>query len=144
MLNIQHLLEGFQELPFVKKAMEDLLAAHERITAEGEAGGGLVRARANGQMVLTSIEIAEELLSQPDRELLEELVLAACNQALERVRMKISEQALENLTRLPEPLATSHEEEPAMQAANQEDRSCKSANVRQGRKKRREHDQADK
>ncbi|GBD37751.1 Nucleoid-associated protein YbaB [bacterium HR36] len=97
MFDLQRLLEGMKTFPGLQKLMESMLAAVEQITAEGEAGGGLVRARANGRLTLTDLHIDPELLRQPDRELLEELILAACNQALDNVRAKVSTEALDLL-----------------------------------------------
>lgn len=94
-------LEQLKELPALQRLMDDMFAAAERITGEGEAGGGLVRARANGRLGLTDLHIDEQLLRQPDRELLEELVLAACNQALDQVRAKVAQQGVENLCQVP-------------------------------------------
>lgn len=122
MFNLQSLLQALKELPKLQKATQDMLAATERITAEGEAGGGLVRARANGRLVLTDLRIDEELLRQPDRELLEALILAACNQALDRVREKVYEQTLGNFAGLA-PSFASEDEPTAEQSENRPKRS---------------------
>jgi DNA-binding YbaB/EbfC family protein len=101
MFDFSHLIKGLQDLPALQRAMQDALAATERVTADGEAGGGLVRARANGRLQLTELHIDPELLRQPDHELLEELILAACNQALHNVSVKMSQEAMQQLAHFP-------------------------------------------
>lgn len=55
----------------------------QHITATGEAGGGLVRATANGHRKLLKLDIDETLLTPQDRDMLADLVVAAVNKALE-------------------------------------------------------------
>lgn len=56
-----------------------------KITETGEAGAGMVRAVANGKKQLVSIEIDEDLMKTSDREILQDLIVAATNKALEKV-----------------------------------------------------------
>ena len=55
----------------------------QHITASGEAGGGLVRATANGHRKLLKLEIDESLLTPQDREMASDLIVAAVNKAME-------------------------------------------------------------
>ena len=55
-------------------------------TVEGSAGGGMVRATANGRQEIMSVVVEDEVYKSGDREMLQELVAAACNVALERAR----------------------------------------------------------
>jgi DNA-binding YbaB/EbfC family protein len=55
----------------------------QHITATGEAGGGLVRATANGHRKILKLEIDESLLTPQDRDMLADLVVAAVNKALD-------------------------------------------------------------
>ena len=55
----------------------------QHITATGEAGGGLVRATANGHRKILKLEIDESLLTPQDRDMLADLVVAAVNTALD-------------------------------------------------------------
>lgn len=57
-----------------------------RLRAEGEAGGGMVKAVATGQQKIVSLKIEPELLTSGDAEMLEDLVMGATNQALEKSR----------------------------------------------------------
>ena len=63
----------------MKEAQDDL----DGLTATGEAGGGLVRATANGRQQVLTIAIDESLLSSPDdRAMVTDLTVAAVNAAL--------------------------------------------------------------
>ncbi|SRR6056297_959450 len=56
----------------------------ENETVEGNAGGGMVTVMANGQGDIRSISIEPEVIDPEDREMLEDLVLAAINDALQK------------------------------------------------------------
>jgi len=75
--------------------MQQAQAQLHHLTATGEAGGGLVKATANGHRLLTKLEIDPSLLTPEDREMLPDLVVAAVNKALEAA----AEQAKQELQR---------------------------------------------
>lgn len=62
----------------MKEAQEKLV----HVTAEGESGGGLVKAKANGKHQVLSIEVDASLLKIEDKDMLQDLVVAAVNKAL--------------------------------------------------------------
>jgi DNA-binding YbaB/EbfC family protein len=62
---------------------------------EGSAGGGAVKARANGQQRIIGISIEPEVLEE-GAELLSDLVLAAVNDALDRSR-ELAARSMESL-----------------------------------------------
>lgn len=51
-------------------------------TVEASAGGGMVTAKATGNLEITEIKIAPEAIDPDDPELLADMVLAAVNEAL--------------------------------------------------------------
>jgi hypothetical protein len=63
------------------KVQEEL--AKKTVTAT--SGGGMVTVTANGQKEITEIKIEPEVINPEDKEMLEDLVLAAVNEALRRV-----------------------------------------------------------
>lgn len=75
----------------IKEEMEKFQQRLPQITAEGDAGGGMVKVRVNGRMELLSVNLSDEALK--DREMLEDLIRAAVNQAMERVRQTIAEES---------------------------------------------------
>jgi DNA-binding YbaB/EbfC family protein len=77
-----------KQLPKIKEEMDRLQQRLAQITAEGDAGGGMVKARVNGRLEVQSCSISEEALQQNDRELLEDLIKGAINQALDKARQQ--------------------------------------------------------
>jgi DNA-binding YbaB/EbfC family protein len=81
-----------QQLPKIKAEMERLQERLAQLVAEGDAGGGMVKIRANGKQEILSCSISDELLQQNDREMMEDLVRAATNQALDKARQLAMEE----------------------------------------------------
>lgn len=63
-----------------------------RLKVEGSAGGGLVTVEATGQLQIVSVRIDSSLTGTDDREMLEDLLVAATNQALEKARTAAAEE----------------------------------------------------
>lgn len=72
----------------LKEAQENL----DKITAEGESGGGMVKAIVNGRKKILSVVIEESLMTPHDKEMAQDLVVAAINNALENVELKSNEE----------------------------------------------------
>ena len=89
MTDFNNMLKQAQEL---QKKMADAQKKVEELEAEGSSGGGLVKAKINGKNVTTSLSIDESLISKDEKEILEDLVVAALNDARENVQKKISEE----------------------------------------------------
>jgi hypothetical protein len=75
------------------KAFESL----GQVVVEGIAGGGTVTAKVNGRLEVVSVHIDPSLLSEPDPELLEDLIVAAVNAGLIKARTSAA-QSLSSLT----------------------------------------------
>jgi DNA-binding YbaB/EbfC family protein len=76
-----------------QKMQEDLQKAQEELAkAEvvGESGGGLVRVTMNGRHEVRRVEIDDSLVGD-DKEMLEDLIAAACNDAVHRVETTTKE-----------------------------------------------------
>jgi len=67
-------------------------------TVTAEAGGGIVKATANGKKEIISIEIDEEIAKAGDKEMLEDLCVAAVNKALESAG-KMAEEDMAGVTK---------------------------------------------
>ncbi len=67
-------------------------------TISEESGGGMVKATANGKKEIISIEIDNEIVASGDKEMLEDLVVAAVNKALGSAG-KMAEEELANVTK---------------------------------------------
>jgi len=77
----------------IKEEMASLQGRMAKIEAEGESGGGMVKVRMNGQMEVLKCTLTDEALKGNDRELLEDLIVAACNQAIKKVKAAGAEEA---------------------------------------------------
>lgn len=71
----------------MKEAQESLSG----IVEMAESGGGMVRATVNGQKNLIGLDIDKELINPDDKEMLQDLIVAAVNKAYERIEPKIKE-----------------------------------------------------
>lgn len=67
-------------------------------TVTEEAGGGMVKATANGKKELVSLQIDAEVISGGDKEMLEDLVVAAVNKALDSAN-KMAEEEMSKVTK---------------------------------------------
>jgi nucleoid-associated protein EbfC len=81
-----------KNLPKIQEEMAQLQTRIPQITAEGDAGAGLVKAKVNGRNEVIACNISDELLKMNDKELLEDLVRAAITQALQKVRVLVAEE----------------------------------------------------
>jgi DNA-binding YbaB/EbfC family protein len=59
-------------------------------TVEGSAGGGMVRVTVNGQFNLTAIKLETSVINAEEKEMLEDLVLAAVNDGMRKAREMVS------------------------------------------------------
>jgi nucleoid-associated protein EbfC len=70
-----------KQLGDMQKKMEAAQSELSAITVTGEAGGGLVRITMNGRGEVRGISIDDTLMVPKDRELLEDLIIAAMQDA---------------------------------------------------------------
>jgi DNA-binding YbaB/EbfC family protein len=75
-------------LPKIKEEMDRYQQQLAQVTAEGDAGGGMVKVKVNGKMEVLSCSLTDEALKLNDREMLEDLIRAATNQALIKVKQQ--------------------------------------------------------
>jgi nucleoid-associated protein EbfC len=83
MKNIGEMMKQVQEM---QAKMQEVQAKLEALTVEGRAGGGLVSMQLNGKGMLRSVSIDPSLLSASEKEILEDLLVAAHAEA--RTRME--------------------------------------------------------
>jgi len=87
--NIASMLKQASEMQERMQEMQEVLAKRR---VEGAAGGGMVTVAANGQQKILGIRIEESMLQSQDREMLEDLLVAATNQALDKAREAAAEE----------------------------------------------------
>ena len=81
-----------------KERMAELQAELEKKQVEGESGGGAVRVVLNGKGRVLKLELDKLLLlgiAGDDKEMVEDLIVAAVNQGMERVQELMGEQMRE-------------------------------------------------
>lgn len=72
----------------MKEAQENLV----HIQASAEAGAGMVKATVNGKKQIVKIEIDPDVIKPDDKEMMQDLVVAAVNKALAEVDVKAKEE----------------------------------------------------
>ena len=86
----------FKQAQKMQDEMARVQESLEQMTVEGAAGGGVVTATANGKQKLVSIQIDPEVIQSDDKEMLEDLVVAAVNQALDKAQ-EMSQQEMQKV-----------------------------------------------
>jgi DNA-binding YbaB/EbfC family protein len=88
-----------------QKMQEELARTQERLAQEevvGESGGGMVRVTMNGRHEVKRVQIDPSLLAD-DKEMLEDLVAAACNAASQRVAERMQQNMADLTAGMPLP-----------------------------------------
>jgi DNA-binding YbaB/EbfC family protein len=81
MKNLGGLMKQVQQM---QARMAEVQAELEEVRVTGTAGGGMVTATLNGKQELLEIKIDPQVIDPQDKEMLEELVVAAITQAREK------------------------------------------------------------
>ncbi|HKW14697.1 MAG TPA: YbaB/EbfC family nucleoid-associated protein [Candidatus Krumholzibacteria bacterium] len=90
MTNIMKMVKQAQQMQAKMAKMEEDLAKEE---FEVAAGGGAVVVRMNGRQEIVKLTISEDAVKEGDREMLQEMIMAAVNEA----HQKASEVAKERI-----------------------------------------------
>ncbi len=86
--NLANLMKQAQEIQGRMASLQEGLA---EIRVEGSAGGGMVTIEANAAQQVLRCHIEEALFQTGDKEMLEELVVAAVDQALDKAKRVAAE-----------------------------------------------------
>jgi len=81
--NLATIMKQAQEM---KGRMSEIQENLGKLRVEGTAGGGMVKVEATGQQQIVGCTIEQSLLDDGDREMLEDLIVAATNQALKKAQ----------------------------------------------------------
>jgi nucleoid-associated protein EbfC len=92
--NFQDLLQTAQRM---QQELSRVQAELAQKRVEGSAGGGMVRATANGRQQLVSLRIEQEVVDPSDVAMLQDLVLAAVNSALAKAA-ELAQQEMAKVT----------------------------------------------
>jgi DNA-binding YbaB/EbfC family protein len=90
-MNMQQLMKQAQ------KMQEQLQKQMETTVIEATAGGGMVSVKMNGNKQLLSVQVDPEVFAGGDKEMLQDLIVAAVNEGIRKVDETLSSQ-MGNLT----------------------------------------------
>lgn len=93
MANFGKLMKQAQQMQAKMAQLQEELAKTE---FEVSSGGGMVTVRMNGQQEVLAISIEDEVFADGDKEMLEDLIVAALNEA----RQKAADMAKERMSAL--------------------------------------------
>lgn len=92
MKNLGQMMKQVQEMQTKMKAMQESLGEAE---LQGAAGGGMVQVVLNGHGAASRVTVDPSLLQESEKEVLEDLLVAAINDARAKVDAYAKEQAQE-------------------------------------------------
>ena len=89
MNNFNNMIKQAQDL---QKKMAEAQEKVETLEAEGVSGGGIVKITINGKNNVTSVSIDEMAIDKNEKEILEDLIVAAFNDARDKIQRKIADE----------------------------------------------------
>ena len=92
---MQGMLKQVQKM---QAEMQKVQSELVNLTVTEEAGGGMIKATANGNREIISVEIDPQVIDKDDKEILEDLVVAAVNKALASAS-KLAEEEMAKVTK---------------------------------------------
>jgi nucleoid-associated protein EbfC len=100
MKDLMGVMKQAQQLQAQMQKMQEQLAAME---IDGQAGAGLVKVTLNGKGEMRRVKIDPSLMKPDEREILEDLVVAACQDAKSKVEAAVQGKMQEMAGGLPLP-----------------------------------------
>ena len=92
---MQAMLKQVQKM---QEEMQKVQSGLGNLNVSEEAGGGMIKATANGNREIISIEIDPQVIKSDEKEILEDLVVAAVNKALGSAA-KMAEEEIAKVTK---------------------------------------------
>ena len=89
MNNFNNMIKQAQDL---QKKMAEAQEKVETLEAEGISGGGIVKITINGKNNVPSVNIDETAIDKNEKEILEDLIVAAFNDARDKIQRKIADE----------------------------------------------------
>ena len=94
MVNFGNMMKQAQEL---QKKMSEAQDKLNEIEVEGNSGGGLVKVISSAKGIIKKISIDESLIKTEEKEILEDLILAAVNDAKQKGE-QVAQEQMKSLT----------------------------------------------
>ncbi len=92
---MQGMLKQVQKM---QEEMQKVQGQLGNLTVSEEAGGGMIKATANGNQELISLEIDPQVINKDEKDILEDLVVAAVNKVMQSSK-KLAEDELGKVTK---------------------------------------------
>lgn len=91
-MNIQKMMKQAQQM---QAKMEEMQSKLEEEETEGSSGGGMVKVTMNGKGHLLTIALDDSLIDVEEKDMLEDLIVAAFNDGKDKVEKKMQEKMSE-------------------------------------------------
>lgn len=79
-----NMADMFGKIQEMQSKVQETQSQLGQVIVEAEAGGGMVKVKANGLRQVLSITLDKDVIDPEDKEILEDLVVAGVNKALEK------------------------------------------------------------
>jgi DNA-binding YbaB/EbfC family protein len=79
-----NMADMFGKIQEMQSKMQEAQEGLNEVVVEAEAGGGMVKVKANGNKQIVSIDLDKDVVDPQDKEMLEDLIVAGVNKALEK------------------------------------------------------------
>ncbi len=89
---MKNLADMMKQAGQLQARMADMQKKLESLQIEGQSGGGLVKVKMSGKAVVSSVVIDPSLMKPDEREILEDLLVAALNDAKSKVDATAAEE----------------------------------------------------
>lgn len=90
-----NMADMFGKIQEMQSKMQEAQEGLNEVIVEAEAGGGMVKVKANGNKQIVSIEMDNDVVDPSDKEMLEDLIVAGVNKALEKADVASKEKMQE-------------------------------------------------
>ncbi len=90
-----NMADMFGKIQEMQSKMQEAQEGLKDVIVEAEAGGGMVKVKANGNKQIISIAMDDEVVDPADKEMLEDLIVAGVNKALEKAEIASKEKMQE-------------------------------------------------
>ncbi len=89
---MKNLSDIMKEVQSMQSRMAEMQAKLDQLAVTGQSGGGLVKVSMNGKFSATAIEIDPALMKPEEKEVLEDLLLAALSDAKSKAENLVAEE----------------------------------------------------
>lgn len=89
---MKNLGEMMKQVQAMQSRMADMQAKLEQSTVTGQSGGGMVKLTMNGKGAMTGLDIDPTLMKAEEKDILEDLVMAAHSDAKNKVEAMMADE----------------------------------------------------